>query len=104
MKAVARLQTLEAVQGQLGHTSRDSTERYAHLAPSALAAAARDTSVGDTSARDISTRDTSIQHPSALDTPAISQRVIPHNRVSPRNPSAPPARIGLATFGSGNRC
>lgn len=70
--------SLEEVRQLLGHRSIKTTERYAHLVESALADAARDTST-----------------------------IRPHGRetetLTIENRSAPPARIGLATFGLGKR-
>jgi len=71
--------TLEQVAAQLGHASRDSTERYAHLAPGALLAPA-------------ARLDLSRIYPPGLST----------TQLSGGNPSAPPAGIGPATFGLGN--
>jgi hypothetical protein len=74
--------SLEEVKGLLGHRSITTTERYAHLAESALNNAARETG----------------------HLPSVSPGSDAESGVTPRNHSAPPARIGLATFGLGNRC
>jgi integrase len=72
--------SLEEVRQLLGHSSVTVTERYAHLADSALDSAARET--------DLSSVYPGLD-PAALDTGSVS--------------AAPPARIGLATFGLGKR-
>ena len=74
----------------LGHRSVTTTERYAHLAVSVLETAAKGTSGPTFSTAEI--------YPGSTQTPRRSPAV------SARDHSAPPARIGLATFGLGNRC
>nr|AYM54313.1 hypothetical protein [Sorangium cellulosum] len=81
--------TLEEVKGLLGHSDISVTQRYTHLADSALDAAARETH----------------RLSAWADRSAHSQLMAPDAAlVSAGNPSAPPARIELATFGLGNRC
>jgi integrase len=72
--------SIEEVRDLLGHASSKTTERYAHLAPSALQAAARDT------VREVP-RKAPVRHQESGD---ASETLVP------------PARIGLATFGLGS--
>lgn len=76
--------SLIEVREMLGHRSVTTTERYAHLAESALDEAARETDLSTNYPRDVSD--------------------ISSNLPSGGNHSAPPARIGRATFGLGRRC
>lgn len=75
--------SLEEVKALLGHRQISTTERYAHLADSALTSAARATEA----AADLST---------------ICPRDGGATAVSTRNHSAPPARLERTTFGLGN--
>jgi len=81
--------SLEEVRKILGHSSVIVTERYAHLADSALADAARSTTVH------------------ALIAPVVTPRVTPGsgaaNHVNVENHGAPPAEIESAANGLGNR-
>lgn len=77
-----RAWSLIEVRDFLGHASVDTTERYAHLAPSALEAAARATVL----------------------VPPTTQAKTQDNDVSVRNDSAPPTRVERVTCDLGRLC
>lgn len=80
--------SLEEVKGLLGHRSVTTTERYAHLADSALDAAGKGTA-GPVAP--------------AVDLPIICPEEEGAQSGNPLFTRAPPARIGRATFGLGRR-